>query len=230
MMRKITFLFFVCTSFVVAGCFSPPEFDVKPTISLLGYEIYAISEFEDSVVINIEFEDGDGDLGLRGDENFPPYHPYTAFQHPDGGLIKFGDSDTLPDYTCFFYETILNEDDSAGNTVDTIYVQRNPNRFNYTVDILEQKFGEEDFELFVFGDPFGCLSPFYARFGPLNTEGFENERPLKGELQIRVPNASIRLLFRNSNIKFRIRIKDRALNSSNIIETEAFNPLDIAIQ
>jgi hypothetical protein len=51
-------------------------------------------------------------------------------------------------------------------------------------------------------------------------------RPLTGELQYGFIS-SFRLQFRFNTIKLRIYIKDRALNESNIIETEPFNISDI---
>jgi hypothetical protein len=76
---------------LISSCFDPPEFSIAPEISLSRItfgETPDVSEV-DSILLVINFKDGDGDLGL--DANLPehseyPYHRYNYYT-ADGGDI-----------------------------------------------------------------------------------------------------------------------------------------------
>lgn len=221
-MHKIKWLYFIVISLIFQACYEAPQFPNTPKIELKSLNIYeAASTYEDSAILVINFEDGDGDLGLNGNDILPPYHPFTVFPDENNKVIKYGDSDTLPPYSCEHYEIMKDEEDTVSVSYDTIYVQRNPNHYNYFIDIFYKETKNDEYVKYKFDN---CIT-FNARFPYLNTEN--KDRPLKGDLQFTMYPIRLRLLFRNyEKIKFRIAIQDRALNRSNYIETEPFNVLE----
>ena len=210
--------------FGIISCHDRPTFPVTPSISLNEFYFREIPNptggnvLQDSLVIKVKFEDGDGDLGLQATQTQPPYHLLDIIVS-GGDTLKYGDNDTLPEYNCFDYE-ILTQTISQGDSLyvksDTIYVIRNPNHFNFFLTFLVEENGE-----FIEFDTYEnlCAGPYHGRFFVLNTAG--DVRPLTGELQYGFISA-FRIPFRNSDIKLRIQIQDLRLNKSNILETEAF--------
>lgn len=71
-------------SMVVTACFDPPEFPITPEIEFEGIyfrEAKTVGVM-DSLVLTLSFRDGDGDLGLSGDQIEhidPPYHDVNYF-------------------------------------------------------------------------------------------------------------------------------------------------------
>ncbi len=208
--------------FGILSCYPKPELPVAPSIRLENYYFKETdTNTKDSLKIVLKFEDGDGDLGISANNIYPPYHLYDFFVF-NGDTLKIGDNDTLPEFNCRDYEIIRKELDSAkGFKVDTIYVQRNKNHYNYYVDFLVKEGNE--YKVYDFWEE-GCSPPIYNRFFPLNREG--GERPLKGTL-IYGTALAFRLAFRYDSIKLRIQIQDSSLHKSNVVETEPFMITDI---
>src|SRR5688572_26799642 len=80
---------FVLLCVVLGACFNPPEFSVVPNIR---YESVIFKEnpnpvLKDSLVIIINFQDGDGDLGLDVKQTDDPYHFYNYYLVNDGDSI-----------------------------------------------------------------------------------------------------------------------------------------------
>ncbi|RAV98601.1 hypothetical protein [Pseudochryseolinea flava] len=73
----------------ISSCFDPPEFSTVPQISLnsITFTESLSSEVQDSIVIDLSFRDGDGDLGLNDSDTVPPYQTYQAYV-ADNGVIK----------------------------------------------------------------------------------------------------------------------------------------------
>lgn len=80
-------------SIVLGSCFDPPEFPVQPEIEFeraVFIETPGTSD-ADSLVIYINFKDGDGDLGLpSNDKTSDPYHPLNFYAG-----TQFNSSDTI---------------------------------------------------------------------------------------------------------------------------------------
>lgn len=67
------FIFFVLISLGLSSCFKDPSFDFKPNISFKSIKKFNVLDQilgakKDSIVISINFKDGDGDLGLNSEE------------------------------------------------------------------------------------------------------------------------------------------------------------------
>lgn len=78
-----------CVVVLACGsCFDPPEFPIEPQIDLKGIYFGVDPVKTDSIVLSITFKDGDGDLGLRGDQIGFPYHPRNYFLKNNGQLVR----------------------------------------------------------------------------------------------------------------------------------------------
>ncbi len=62
----------------VSSCFEPPEFSDIPNVTFHSLTYLNYEAGSDSMILVFDFEDGDGDIGLRsGDEDtYSPYHPF----------------------------------------------------------------------------------------------------------------------------------------------------------
>jgi len=220
--------------FGLISCHDKPTFPETPSIRLNDYYFREIQNttggpnLQDSIVIKVRFEDGNGDLGLDAFETQPPYHLYDVLIE-NGDTLKFGDDPNLPPYNCYDYEILtktISQGDSLFVQSDTIYVIRNLNHYNFFLTFLVQQRPNDEFVEFNTYENL-CAAPFHGRYFVLNTA--RDIRPLTGELQYGFIS-SFRLLFRNYNsIKMRIQIQDRRLNKSNILETEPFRVDEIVL-
>lgn len=91
------FLFF---SFLFGSCFNPPEFPNVPQIGLVGLEYWKKPKpnlpNRDSLVVQINFHDGDGDLGLPTNDvtfQLKPYNAANYFQTNSAGELVPVDTD-----------------------------------------------------------------------------------------------------------------------------------------
>jgi hypothetical protein len=264
------------------SCFNPPEFPVEPSITFVKAQFLDNPDDSqaDSLVIELQFRDGDGDLGLDANNPRDRESPFNAVDYlqsnSSGGQIKVKarqvevvskDNSTLynlitaqnpnlgplivydlartnplysnlPAYQCNDYQTkdfIIAQADkklmgrwsqikkklpgpTLGDTflivADTLYVKNNPNHYNIDIDFLVQT-GPTTFEPFDFS-PF--CSTFYGRFPVLG----DGETPVEGSLRYGMESAGWKFVFGQKHFKFRIKIRDRALNVSNEIVTEAY--------
>ena len=90
------------------------------------------------------------------------------------------------------------------------------------IEALKKKAAETENGKWVLYDPRQeptCGPNYWGRVFELNTQG--DERPLEGIIKYSILSG-FRLLFRNDTLKIQVRIQDRALNRSNIVETEPF--------
>ena len=228
----------------MGGCDKGPEIPVIPNIEFEEIIFKEVENGQDSLIISLNFEDGNGDLGLNGEENDPPYHDVSYFLDDEGALLTLAhrerpEYDTLPPFefpfTCtnwIINPTVRNVKigDSFLPVIpteinDTLYFQRNPGHFNILVDYFVKRNGVyEEFDWVVEFEP-QCNDSFDGRFPRLNPSG-EN-RNLEGTLRYGMTTSAFLFLFRNDTMKLKIRIRDRNLNLSNEIETPDFILRDI---
>ena len=100
---KVLLLLFIISTGVLSGCYNPPEFPIEPTIKFSDIIFKQVENRPDSLILVIEFQDGDGDLGLRADENDIPYNDVWFFDKGNGIPLAYADRftppwDTLPPY------------------------------------------------------------------------------------------------------------------------------------
>ena len=138
MVKYPLWFLFIFLGFI--SCHERPTFPDTPSISFNDYYFKEIADFSlDSLVIKIEFEDGNGDLGLESTDTNPPYHLLDVVLNAEGDSVKYGDTNTPTPYNCVDYDIIRKETSVNGSlvvTADTIYVIRNPNYYNIYLTFL----------------------------------------------------------------------------------------------
>lgn len=224
---------------VLVSCSDNNNVSEIPTISFENI-VFKKSEnnfVQDSLILTINFIDGDGDLGLSNDENSYPYHQYNAIIDENFNWITFGTEDVRP--PLYIYEpngsiTFYSENDNRTSfncndyiidtinstyQMDTFYIQKNINNKNIYIEFYKKQ--NDNFELIdwtrVFDEEFGCGIDFNSRFPPLNI-GNTNQ-VLQGKLRYGMVSYGFENVIRNDVFKLKIYIMDRALNLSNVIET-----------
>jgi hypothetical protein len=150
-MKAIKTLFLLVFSVVVASCFESPEFGDTPNIQFksIYFGQAATPAKQDSIVVELDFEDGDGDLGLGDQHRNFPFHEYDLFltdgtsitqtvrnfystetsenafvDVPDGVtglLVRDGDLPTLPDDECEYKELQLYVEEADKHIFDETY-------------------------------------------------------------------------------------------------------------
>jgi hypothetical protein len=80
---------------VLSSCFDPPQYSVVPQIEYQRIEFIEVGGFSepDSVILYIDFKDGDGDLGLSGASDISdPYHDSNYFlEDGTGGFLRISE-------------------------------------------------------------------------------------------------------------------------------------------
>jgi hypothetical protein len=238
----------------IEACFDPPEYPVTPEIEFENIQFKDVADPGfDSLILTISFKDGDGDLGLRGDElgcylvgaDTICYNDKFTFLNQNGKKVKnfVGVEGTLityetkrtdpnfsylPDflkpYNCINWDVIREED----IVTDTVYFELNPNHYNIFVE-FHVKQNDGTFSLFDFQQEFSypsCGGSFNGRF-PILSKDLSREVPLEGTIRYAMQSSAFLLQFSIKTLKLRIRIQDRLLHTSNTIETPEFRLNDI---
>lgn len=292
---SVIFILF-CTLFFLA-CTPPNEFSNIPNIKFNDIIFYDVASGSDSLVLLIDFTDGDGDLGLESYSStaqffsldaIRPYHDFEVITDSQGRFVtvssesisfpwyrvfpnervnfstssEFGNVDNRPFFSCLdyeigffnpertfftsdrrildqnnqsqikFYSTLTNLSNITKTNLitDTVYVNRNKNRFNILVEYFVKRNGQyEVFDWLTVFDATGCLGVDYnGRFPILDLKNLNSKSSLEGTIKYKMLSAGFVISFRTDTIKLRIKIKDRALNDSNVIETPDFTLLSAA--
>ena len=245
-MRK---LFFYILTFIIIGCDNNIDISEIPFISheSISFKKSQDNIVQDSLILTINFTDGDGDLGLSNEEIYYPYHPYNAIidenlnwitigskeitpplyvYEPNGLLSLYSNEDNRPSFNC---ENYIIDTISSSTELDTFYIQKNENNKNIYVEFYK-KVGN-DFELIdwkkIFDEEYGCGIDFNSRFPPLNIGN--SSQLLNGKLRYGMVSYGFDMVLKNDIFKLKVYIKDRALNQSNIIETPEVTLEEITI-
>jgi hypothetical protein len=166
------------------------------------------------------------DTGVACDGTSKCFTSKFTMLKPDLTAITYEDRRTNPDYSslpdivkpfnCINWQFPQN----GSNQTDTLFTKRNPDHNNFDLDFLVKNpngtFTEFDFTK-EYDFP-NCGISFDGRFPIL----FSNEpgSPLEGTIRFGIGSPFLRTQFSLKTLKFRIVIKDRALNESN----ELFTP------
>jgi hypothetical protein len=67
----------------LASCDPVPEFEFVPEIEYSDVRQKQLDDITDSIEVVVRFQDGNGDLGLRAQENDPRYAPVDADGNPN---------------------------------------------------------------------------------------------------------------------------------------------------
>ena len=208
----------------VIGCQKPPEWPAEP--ELLGFNYTAFSdktyivhpdkELPDTIIISVNFQDGDANLGLEESDTISPYHSFEYKTDADGNIIKieFGTP-----FNIYSHATVENPDTSI---LDTVLIENNLFKNNFLVDFLEFDAAGNFIDTFNFQNP---PFPDYpsigvprldGRFMPLYKKDYsENiyDGPLEGTISYTMSSFN----FPKGIWKLSVRIVDRDLNVSNAV-------------
>lgn len=245
MIKKLGFVALIVA--VLVSCFNPPEYPNTPSIDFAGISFVDVpsSSDADTLVLSLNFTDGDGDLGLRANEigngafveryyfrvndrnRYFTDNPLLVAQ--DINAVRFRTRskvtgyDTLPDFvepfTCTNWEEVFDEVGGVNTVVDTLYFQLNPNHYNIFVDFLIKQ-NDGSFQEYDFREE--LCTTYDGRIPELST-GVGQETPLEGTIRYAMPGTGFKVVFGSRTIKLRVQIQDRALNRSNILETPEFS-------
>ena len=208
---------FLFTSLVLASCFDDPDFGVVPQITGIDIQVKPATETQDSLIVRINFQDGDGNLGFfpdeAGEEFFRIPNPNTGESY----WLWDKDDSSLPAYNCRDYrDAPLTEGDTIR---DTIRVEYNEAYYNYSIDLYTKENGQ--YEEFNFRtEENGCAAPLGGRFFNLQDD-LNSGSPLQGTIQWTGVDF-YNLYFRNDTLQLRVTIRDRAGNVSNTVASEDF--------
>jgi len=213
----------------LSSCFEEPDYDIVPAlISFDDFYFVDPPSATDTLVIRINFQDGDGDLGLTAREG-SFFDPFTIIRDVNGNPIKFDpNDDSQPPFNCtdWVFPQGNNPIIIGNDTItDTILVEPNPLVRNFEVTLF-RRISDGVYEAVDFGDPSICRAPLGGRFPPLKDD-FSNKKPLEGTIQFSAPSLIFKPLFRNDSLKIGVVIRDRAGHESNMIESDPFTLSDI---
>jgi hypothetical protein len=225
------------TALLLMGCPEPPEFENTPRISFEKLEFTTRQNetneniVEDVLTLSINFEDGDGDLGLSDGDRFAPFNQYNVPLNENNELIFLGSRPNLPPYNPLDYfavplgDTVIVGTDQGTFlvTADTFLIERNDRYYNIFIKTFYNPPGASDFiELKWEEAPY--FQTFNGRFPILNTEDYT--RPINGTLSYDLVSLGFRGIFRNYPMYIETYIVDRAGNKSNVIQTETIQIIE----
>lgn len=234
LLKNIKLTGFLLGLFVLVSCERAPEFSDVPKIEFNNVEFIFNAMGQDSLAISVNFEDGDGNLGISSEEKKkPPFHEKTYFSadppyqklydvekiSPDQ-LLRIGDLDSLPEYNCSFYEIrsrTIKVGEKNETVTDTVYALPNPKNKNFFLTFLIKE-DDGNFREFNFSEE-TCITA-NGSFTKLNSE--DHDRPLQGTLTYFYRTLDFRTYFGNNTIKIKVQIMDRNENFSNIVESPEF--------
>ncbi len=204
-------IFFLLT--LVSACVNPPEnFPSIPSITFESFE-YVPTSGSDSLIIGLDFQDAEGDLGLAATDIYPPFNAVDYQRDAVGNLITYKNKPAeAPRYNPIDWVI----DPIVNNQVvkDTIWVKQNPNQFNIFVRFYIKRNGQ--FTEFRWQDP-----PFYTTFNGrfpriLTTE---DGQTVEGNIRYAMLSSGWESIFRTDTIRVDVEIQDRQLNRSNEISS-----------
>ena len=232
-MKSIWGLSLVAIFGIVAfSCLEAPQYSEIPSIEFEEIVFKDIKEASsaDSLILSIKFKDGDGNIGLAPSETQDPYNDKYYFQFPNGSYITYKTKrtdpnyDTLPafvkPYNCTNWEVYTQNQ----KVVDTLYFELNPNQYNIFI-IFQVKDASGNFQDFDWASfytyPLCEVIGFNGRF-PILSKDLSQPGPLEGTIKYAMNSVGFNIIFSIKTMRLKVRIIDRALNSSNEILTPEF--------
>jgi hypothetical protein len=254
-MKFNTFLF-LGVAILATSCFDAPQFPDAPKIEFKSIIFKDLTTGSDSLNLFIDFEDGDGDLGLATDELEPPFHQKSYFLKSVNSFVAFNDTpipesdvpglisdllklsdknivDSLPDYSgdqiCLNWDTNLTLQTLKGQSIETTKVN----------DTIYFQFNKMYHNIFVeyFVDRGTGFQKFDWRLEIDCSTNFDGRfpilnddgkpRPLEGTIKYGMVSVGFKSLFKDDLMKLKVTILDRSGKYSNTIETPPFRLSDI---
>ncbi len=223
-----------------SACFKAAEFPIVPEIEYNNVIFRKgpaptkdVPSPADTLILTINFKDGDGDLGLDASETGIPYNDKYYYLFKDGSFLNYkakrtiAGFDTLPDfvtpYNCTNWEQIRDQSPQP-KVIDTLYFTLNPDHFNFVADIYVQQ-ADQSFALYDWKTEFifpNCnVSGFNGRF-PILSKDLTQKTAQEGTIRYAIPSPAWTIFFSIKLLKLKVSIRDRALHQSNVVETPPF--------
>jgi len=213
------------------SCDQPPELPLEPKITFNSIRYSPGNNLSDSLILKIDFEDGDGDLGIDYNETDPKFQEFFFVRKSGGLMPSFIENEIIrygtPNQPDFDTKNWFVADFDGDSVVDTVRIEYNENFYNIFLDFFYRADTNNDGDIsddtdyirIDFEEIFGFT--LNSRFFPLNTA--DNERPLKGTLTFKmVQSFRLNPIIRDNILKIDVQIQDRAFNKSNIVSTNDF--------
>ncbi len=241
---KYLSLTFVSILTIITSCTEAPEFPDTPKIEFKDviFKDIGSNSDADSLIIFIDFEDGDGDLGLDAEETSSPYNQKFYFSNKTGRPFNFsletlddlmklddiGVIDTLPPFSgasrCLNWDTNPDIFFSDGTQLqDTVYFQFNPRHNNIFVEFLVDR--GSGFVTFDWRLEIDCSTNFDGRFPILKDDS--RSKALEGTIRYKMVSVGFKNIFGEDRVKLRVTILDRSGKYSNTVESPPFRLSEI---
>ncbi|MEQ9423903.1 MAG: hypothetical protein RJQ09_05765 [Cyclobacteriaceae bacterium] len=90
--------YLIITSILLYSCFRPEDFPDEPRITYndLRFIVTEPNNVQDSLSLFLDFQDGDGDIGLTSEESFAPYHDLNFIIDSAGRFVTIRGEFKLP--------------------------------------------------------------------------------------------------------------------------------------
>lgn len=221
-MRLIIYVFVF--GFFLVSC-NDPNYPLQPQITFKAIRYDAATQY---IIVDLDFTDGDGDMGLSENDISGRYDPEFINQ-----IIK--------DTTFVNSRKNPNIDSMVIKAIDTVSVITNLNYYNYFASIVfkspsgvfmpckdipncssETLQNSKNISA-VFKKSFQLDSLFrkgsFGRYPRLGNE--DRKSPISGVLTYRLVAGTLIQILKGKTIKLKISLKDRELNASNEILTDS---------
>jgi len=230
---------------VLPGCFEPPEFSDIPKIGFNNLTfVDSTSTGRDALVLEFDFEDGDGNIGLRPndrDRSFP-YNAFNVIVDSRDSLVTYSDDQVTPPFfavddaggVTFFSETdnrpLFDCNQYVVTDVDTFFIQKN--EFHNNIHIVFERKRNGEYTETSFESEFGSSSCDETDLDGRIIIFDESSlgQPLTGTISYSMNSLGFPSLFRNDTIRISFYIYDRALNKSNTVFSPDFTLPDITVE
>ena len=169
-MRVIKGLFLFCfLGIAFSACFNEPEFSIVPKISFNKIVFRdAADGLSDTLILHLDFKDGDGDLGLDEDQRAAPFNAAYYFLGDGLGDTTKVDTDVVFDTNGREY-TLLRSSGMPGKLVTNktrnnpayAYLPPFPDCLQYSPDELLVPAGAIDATYKIIDTLFSGSQPFY---------------------------------------------------------------------
>jgi hypothetical protein len=126
-------------SMLLWSCFNPPEFPTTPQIEFNKVEFKEVGGFsdQDSLIVYINFKDGDGDLGLSTQDLDSPVHVTNFFTGTNGQLTTIASA--IFDLSNLRYASNSKSPKSASYVLQ--YIPKNTGKLISSKDIGNPQYG-----------------------------------------------------------------------------------------
>ncbi len=185
------------------------------------------------------------------------YFPLRLYNKQENGFYEgsFADEDIRPEYSCEDYDTLLipfnkvghlnpyYRDSSSAESVDTVFIVKNPYRYNifvdYYIDFVGNGSNPDRFELFeweYWADDYGCGLTYDARFPIWDATSYLDENSIQGTMDYAMLGFGFENILRTRPFFLEFYIYDHSIlfdeenGKSNVIRTPVYTLQDIIKQ